>query len=73
MERQQQQRNLRPQITLTDPAMDYLELKSKITGRPVATLIADLVFDAMRQDYSELLTLERQIDEGRDSKPEPIS
>lgn len=64
------QRSLRPQITLTEESMDYLELKSSLTGRPVATLIADFVFDGMQKEYSELLKLKRQIEEGRKVEPE---
>jgi predicted DNA-binding protein len=56
-----QSRATRPQVTLSDSVYDYLELKSELTGRPVATLIADLAFEAMRSELEELQKLKNAL------------
>ena len=59
---QQPPKNTRLQITLSGSVLDYLELKSKLTGRPAASLIADLTFEAMRTEYRELKELQDALD-----------
>lgn len=55
------ERTARPQVKVSDTVQKYLDLKSELTGRPIATLISDLCFDAMRAEYGELLELKEKI------------
>jgi len=49
----------RVQVTISEAVRDYLELKSKLSGKPVATLLSDLAFEAMRTELPELIQLDR--------------
>jgi hypothetical protein len=64
---QQPPKNTRLQITLSGSVLDYLELKSQLTGRPAASLIADLTFEAMRAEYRELKDLQKAIEHDTDT------
>jgi hypothetical protein len=61
MSRPESLRPTRPQVTLSEAVQDYLELKSELTGRPVSTLISDLVFESMKSELSELVALKAQL------------
>lgn len=59
----QPSRQTRLQVTVSDSVREYLQLKAELTGKPEATLMGELAFDAMKQEYADLLELKAKLTE----------
>jgi lipase chaperone LimK len=53
------------QVTVSDAVREYLQLKAELTGKPEATLMGELAFDAMKQEFADLLDLKIKLDSNR--------
>jgi len=49
----------RLQVTISESVHDYLQLKSTLTGKPIATLIGELTFESMRRELADLIELKK--------------
>ncbi len=58
-------RQNRMQVTVSDAVREYLQLKAELTGKPEATLMGELAFDAMKQEFADLLDLKIKLDSNR--------